>query len=158
MTYHEKWNFLQRYRWLDHMIQDHLALSAHWRSRAEQMTAHYGVAGQSPDSPGFPAALEKVLELEQQIETETEELKALYQVIHQSLQQLPDPREAMVLKERFLLGYSFEKIAQRMHYDVSYIHRLKKDGINHLQLSMFVHKSCDTIKAGKFGPRESQHA
>lgn len=145
MTYNEKLAILVRYRWLEDEIKDKQALASRWRSRAEQMTAHYGAAGPSSSSAGFPAALENAMELEQEIEKEIAEAKELYLCISRGIKELKDPRQAAVLRQRFLLGYSPERIAWRMHYDVSYVHRLKKDGIKNLKLSTFVHSDRDKL-------------
>ena len=79
------------------------------------------------------------------IKLRLEEAKRLYQVISQGIQDLNSPLQATVLRKRFLLGYSPEKIARQLHYDVSYIHKQKKDGIKNLKLSTFVHSDRDKL-------------
>ncbi len=145
MTYNEKLNLLLRYGQLETEIRDQQALANRWRSRAEQMTPRYGASGAPSESAGFTAALEKAIELEKEIERDLEEAKWLYQVISRGIQDLSSPLQATVLRKRFLLGYSPERIARQLHYDVSYIHKQKKDGIKNLKLSTFVHSDRDKL-------------
>lgn len=145
MTYNEKLKLLLRYGQLETEIRDQQAMVNRWRSRAEQMTPRYGAGGTPSESAGFTAALEKALELEKEIERDLEEAKRLYQIISQGIQDLSSPLQATVLRKRFLLGYSPEKIARQLHYDVSYIHKQKKSGIKNLKLSTFVHSDRDKL-------------
>ena len=145
MTYNEKLKLLLRYGQLETEIRDQQAMVNRWRSQAERITPRYGAGGAHSESAGFTVALEKALELEKEMERDLEEAKRLYQVISQGIQDLNSPLQATVLRKRFLLGYSPEKIARQLHYDVSYIHKQKKDGIKNLKLSTFVHSDRDKL-------------
>ena len=92
MTYNEKLAYLRSYRQQEHHIDALLAEKERWRSRAKAMTAHYGAAGTKGGSVGFPVAVEKVLELEAQMDREIDAVMAQRNAIRAAVQGLSDRR------------------------------------------------------------------
>ena len=134
MTYNEKLAYLRSYRQQEHHIDALLAEAERWRSRAKAMTAHYGAAGTKGGSAGFPGAVEKVLELEAEISREIDAIQATRSTIQNAIGQLEDPRQANVLRLKYLAGKREQNIAQLTHYHLRYVQKLARQGVKNIEL------------------------
>ena len=134
MTYNEKLAYLRGYRQQEHHIDALLAEAERWRSRAKAMTAHYGAAGGKGGSAGFPGAVEKVLELEGQIEQEIDAIMTQRQIIGLAIQSLRDQRYQDVLSLHYQAGLSIQKVAEKLHYEEKYVYKLRRKAIKALPL------------------------
>lgn len=139
MTYNEKLAYLRSYRQQEHHIDALLAEAERWRSRAKAMTAHYGTLGGKGGSVGFPGAMEKVLELKEQIEQEINSIMTQRQIIRLAIQSLADQRYQDVLSLYYQAGLSIQKAASDLHYEEKYVYKLRRKAIKALPLERFLH-------------------
>lgn len=139
MTYNEKLAYLRSYRQQEHHIDTLLAEAERWRSRAKAMTAHYGATGGKGGFTGFPGAVEKVLELEAQIEQEIDAIMTQRQIIGLAIQSLRDQRYQDVLSLHYQAGLSIQKVAAHLHYEEKYVYKLRRKAIKALPLERFLH-------------------
>lgn len=138
MTYNEKLAYLRNYRQQEHHIDALLAEAERWRSRAKAMTAHYGAAGGKGDSAGFPGAVEKVLELEAQMDREIDAIRAQRNAIRAAVQGLSDKRYREVLNLHYLGGLPIHKVAEKLHYEEKYTYKLRRKGVKALPLEEYL--------------------
>lgn len=138
MTYNEKLAYLRSYRRQEHHIDALLAEAERWRSRAKAMTAHYGAAGGKGSSAGFPGAVEKVLELEEQIGMEIDAIQAQRNAIQAAVQGLSDKRYREVLNLHYLGGLPIHKVAEKLHYEEKYTYKLRRKGVKALPLEDYL--------------------
>lgn len=134
MTYREKLDYLRSYRQQEHHIDALLAETERWRSRAKAMTAHYGAAGTKGGSAGFPGAVEKVLELEAQMDREIDAIQKIRGNVVRAIDGLKDARQANVLRLKYIVGKREQEIADKMHYHIRYIQKLHRQGVKNLNL------------------------
>ncbi len=139
MTYNEKLAYLRSYRQKEHHIDVLLAEAERWRSRAKAMTAHYDVTSGKGGSAGFPGAVEKVLELEGQMDREIDAIMAQRQIIKLAIQSLADQRYQDVLSLHYQAGLSIQKVAAHLHYEEKYVYKLRRKAIKALPLERFLH-------------------
>lgn len=133
MTYNEKLAYLRSYRQQEHHIDTLLAEAERWRSRAKAMTAHYGAAGGKGGSTGFPGAVEKVLELEAQMDREIDAIQEVRDNVVRAIDGLKDVRQANVLRLRYLSGIHWEEISNRTHYSLRSVYYLHRAGVRALE-------------------------
>ena len=138
MTYNEKLAYLRSYRQQEHHIDTLLAEAERWRSRAKAMTAHYGAAGGKGGSTGFPGAVEKVLELEAQMDREIDAIMAQRNAIRAAVQSLSDRRYREVLNLNYLGGLPIRKVAEKLHYEEKYTYKLRRKGVKALPLEEYL--------------------
>ena len=80
------------------------------------------VQGGPLPSPG--AAIDKLVDLNREIEQQTERLRAARQEIAACIESIEDPRYRMVLKFKYMDGLSNTGIADRTGYDERHVRRL----------------------------------
>ena len=134
MTYNEKLAYLRNYRQQEHHIDALLAEAERWRSRAKAMTAHYGAAGGKGGSTGFPGAVEKVLELEAQMDREIDAIQEVRDNVVRAIDELKDLRQANVLRLKYIIGKREQEISEKMHYHIRYVQKLNRLGVKNLNL------------------------
>lgn len=139
MTYNEKLAYLQNYRQQEHHLDTLLAEKERWRSRATAITAHYDATGGKGGSTGFPGAVEKVLELEAQMDRKIDAIMAQRQIIKLAIQSLADQRYQDVLSLHYQAGLSIQKVAAHLHYEEKYVYKLRRKAIKALPLERFLH-------------------
>lgn len=138
MTCNEKLAYLCSYRQQEHHIDALLAEAERWRSRAKAMTAHYGATGTKGGSAGFPGAVEKVLELEAQMDREIDAIMAQRNAIRAAVQGLSDRRYREVLNLHYLGGLPIHKVAEKLHYEEKYTYKLRRKGVKALPLEDYL--------------------
>ena len=134
MTYNEKLAYLRSYRQQEHHIDALLAEAERWRSRAKAMTAHYGTLGGKGGSVGFPGAVEKVLELEAQMDREIDAIQEVRDNVVRAIDGLKDARQANVLRMKYIVGKREQEISEKMHYHIRYVQKLNRLGVKNLNL------------------------
>lgn len=89
-------------------------------------------SGRHPQLSGMPRggqsdwvdALAAYLELEKRINAEKSALMREYIQIKDAIDQVDDARYRAILEHRYIDGWTWEQIAEQMHYDVRHVHRL----------------------------------
>ena len=119
----EKKEWLSMYRLLDQQIDSLIAEEARWRKRALLPTA-----------AGRGEAAEKIAALCGRINREIDRLADLRQVMEQVIGRVRDPGLRLLLRYKYIEGFTFEVIADRMHYCWRQILRRHKAALQALPL------------------------
>lgn len=99
----------------------------YWISKATKVTASYsGMPNSNNSSSGdkIQLSVEKISEIEEQLNCRIAELIALRQEIDTAIGTIGDIRLETVLRYRYIDGLSFEQIALKMMYSYDHIIRL----------------------------------
>lgn len=117
MTNQEKKRYLGRYRTLNREIDRLMAEKSEWRARAERITPSYtGMPASGAHDSRLTLAVEKIVELEGKINQEIDRLVTLREEIERSIAGLPDESLQLLLRYRYIQGYTWERIAVEMNY------------------------------------------
>ena len=88
--------------------------------------------GGGGDGQTLPRAVERIEEARQAYKAQCEESARIREEITFALQQLDDETEFNILYRRYLCGDKWERIADRLHLTVSWVFRLHKKAVQHL--------------------------
>ena len=133
MTYEEKRRWLSRYG--DAMVKaKHLRDDLDEAERDTGCTTQQltGMPGGGGDGQALPRAVERIEEARQAYKAQCEESARIREEITFALQQLDDETEFNILYRRYLCGDKWERIADRLHLTVSWVFRLHKKAVQHL--------------------------
>lgn len=120
-----KIRYLSRYRRLNQRIDRLLEEQSRWREMALKITP---VLSQTPGGgeSGSPIErpMDKVLEIDEEINREIDELQTVRQEIRAALNQLEDESLKLLMEYRYIDGLTWEQIAVKMNYSYMQICRL----------------------------------
>lgn len=112
-----KIRYLSRYRRLNQRIDRLLEEQSRWREMALKITP---VLSQTPGGgeSGSPIErpMDKVLEIDVEINREIDELQIVRQEIRAALNQLEDESLKLLMEYRYIDGLTWEQIAVKMNY------------------------------------------
>lgn len=112
-----KIRYLSRYRRLNQHIDRLLEEQSRWREMALKITP---VLSQTPGGgeSGSPIErpMDKVLEIDAEINREIDELQTVRQEIRAALNQLEDENLKLLMEYRYIDGLTWEQIAVKMNY------------------------------------------
>ena len=112
-----KIRYLSRYRRLSKRIDRLLEEQSRWREMALKVTP---VLSQTPGGgeSGSPIErpMDKVLEIDEEINREIDELQTVRQEIRAALNQLEDESLKLLMEYRYIDGLTWEQIAVKMNY------------------------------------------
>ena len=133
MTYAEKKAWLWRYRSAKRFERLRLDELATLEAEAMHTTQRYSaMPGGGRDGQALPRAVERIEEARQAYKAQCEESARIREEITFALQQLDDETEFNILYRRYLCGDKWERIADRLHLTVSWVFRLHKKAVQHL--------------------------
>lgn len=133
MTYEEKKTWLWRYRSAKRFERLRLDELATLEAEAIHTTQRYSaMPGGGGDGQALPRAVERIEEARQAYKAQCEESARIREEITFALQQLDDETEFNILYRRYLCGDKWERIADRLHLTVSWVFRLHKKAVQHL--------------------------
>lgn len=133
MTYEEKKAWLWRYRSAKRFERLRLDELATLEAEAMHTTQRYSaMPGGGGDGQALPRAVERIEEARQAYKAQCEESARIREEITFALQQLDDETEFNILYQRYLCGDKWERIADRLHLTVSWVFRLHKKAVQHL--------------------------
>mgnify|MGYP000901666547 FL=1 len=133
MTYEEKKVWLWRYRSAKRFERLRLDELATLEAEAMHTTQRYSaMPGGGGDGQTLPRAVERIEEARQAYKAQCEESARIREEITFALQQLDDETEFNILYRRYLCGDKWERIADRLHLTVSWVFRLHKKAVQHL--------------------------
>lgn len=121
-----KIRYLSRYRRLNERIDRLLEEQSRWREMALKITP---VLSQTPGGGnGSPIErpMDKVLEIDEEINREIDELQTVRQEIRAALNQLEDESLKLLMEYRYIDGLTWEQIAVKM--DISWRWSIKLHG------------------------------
>ena len=130
-----KIRYLSRYRRLNQRIDRLLEEQSRWREMALKITP---VLSQTPGGgeSGSPIErpMDKVLEIDEEINREIDELQIVRQEIRAALNQLEDESLKLLMEYRYIDGMTWERIAVKMHYSYMQICRLHGKALKTIML------------------------
>lgn len=139
MTYQEKVRYLSSYRRMVQEcadIQDEIVRLEH---KKERMGSSFPKMPESTSIDNKSALEELLIEidnLENKIKGRTMYFGTILDEIEETINSIPDPSAQQLLRYRYIHGYTFERIADRMKYtDKSYVFRLHKRILNQYDFS-----------------------
>lgn len=113
--------YLNQYRALNKYIDCKLEQISQLEAFATRLspTAMFDRSGNISDRVGSNVA--KIVDLERKIDSDIDELVKLRDEISCTISQISDVNIRILLEMRYLSGYSWEKIASKMHYAEKYV-------------------------------------
>lgn len=143
MTNREKKQILLQFGEIDRHIKELQNESSLWRSRAENASATLSGEPKGAGTAGgrLERSVERIIEIEKQIESETDELFKIRRKIITAVKALPDMRERRIVYLCYIGkicagGYKRLKlvqIAEEMNYSEKHIRRLHSAALFHIR-------------------------
>lgn len=131
-----KIKYLSRYISLNRRIDRLLEKKAKWWSLCLKTTTNLSQAPGGGES-GSPVErpMDKVLEIEAEINREIDELQEVCRGIKTVLGQLEDDTLRLLMEYRYLDGLTFEEIAVKMHYSWRWVIKLHGKALAEIKIS-----------------------
>lgn len=131
-----KIKYLSRYISLNRRIDRLLEKKAKWWSLCLKTTPNLSQAPGGGES-GSPVErpMDKVLEIEAEINREIDELQEVCRGIKTVLGQLEDDTLRLLMEYRYLDGLTFEEIAVKMHYSWRWVIKLHGKALAEIKIS-----------------------
>lgn len=131
-----KIKYLSRYIALNRRIDRLLEEKAKWWSLCLKTTPNLSQAPGGGES-GSPVErpMDKVLEIEAEINREIDELQEVCRGIKTVLGQLEDDTLRLLMEYRYLDGLTFEEIAVKMHYSWRWVIKLHGKALAEIKIS-----------------------
>lgn len=118
----QKIRYLSRYRRLNQRIDRLLEEQSRWRERALKITP---TLSQAPGGGGSGSPIErpmdKVLEIDVEINREIDAMQTIRQEIRKTLNQLEDENLKLLMEYRYIDGMTWEQIAEKMDYSRQWV-------------------------------------
>ncbi len=132
----KKRNFLERYQKLNQEINWNLERLAQWKSFSQKVTASYSAVGTGGAGPAdrVQFSYDKIEALAGQINTDIDRLVDLRLSIEKTLSGLPDTTYRILLWQRYIMGETWEKIAEELNYCSKQVMRLHLKALQSLEL------------------------
>ena len=131
-----KIRYLSRYREIDRQIDRLLEEQSRWRERALKITP---VLSQTPGGgeSGSPIErpMDKVLEIDEEINREIDELQTVRQEIRSALDQLEDENLKLLMEYRYIDGMTWEQVAEKMDYSRQWVTSLHRTALQKIKLT-----------------------
>ena len=135
--------YLQQVTHLDRRIQQKFEQVEDLRSMLGKITATVSdlpMGGGSIYKGGDLALINKIVDLENEINRDVDRLIDLKRHISGIIEAVEDPRERELLVYRYLQGKTFEEIAFKMHYHWNWIHKLHSQALENLCVEVYIDK------------------
>ncbi len=115
--------YLDQYRILDEDINCKLGQVAELRAMAEK-TSPSSASSNSGTSDRVGKTVAKIVDLEIEINDKIDELLKFRNEIQFQIAAIGDPVYKLILEERYINGYSFERISRHLNYSRVHVCRL----------------------------------
>lgn len=135
MTKAEKVQYLKQYKTLDRRINRLLEELARWRAKAEAISpvcSDMPRGGASEDR--IAIAIERIIELEQEINAEIDRFVDLRRTIELYIETIPDDKLRELMRYRYIDGFAWDEVAERMHYSGRQAYRLHGAALSALDI------------------------
>ena len=124
MSYHDKIKWLRRY-------QDSLRRERELEREVDQMETLAtrvtprlsGMPGGGADGQSLPRAVEGIIRAKQELEAQVNVCKAIRAEVVAALEQITNPQDHEILRRRYVLGQTWEKIAVETFYSYKQVRR-----------------------------------
>lgn len=132
----QKIRYLSRYRRINARINRLLEEQGRWREIAMRTTPSMSQApgGGGSGSP-IERPMDKVLEIDAEINREIDELQTVRQEIRAALNQLEDENLELLMEYRYIDGLTWERIAEKMDYSRQWVFRLHGKALQKIELA-----------------------
>ncbi len=132
----QKIRYLSRYRKIDRQIDQLLEEQSRWRERALKITP---ILSQAPGGGGSGSPIErpmdKVSEIDAEINRKIDELKIVQREIEETLNQLENGHLNALMKYRYINGLTWERIAEKMDYSRQWVTSLHGIALQKIKLT-----------------------
>lgn len=135
--YEEKKKFLRGYLYAEQESKRLMEERQRYIDMATKITSGYRVGGKVMSGGGqgkIPYAVEKLSELEMEIGRAIEKMEEQRREVLNAIRGLENHAQREVLTRRYINGDKWEKIAEEMNYDYSYVLKLHKSAVKALIL------------------------
>ena len=128
--------YLSRYRRLNERIDRLLEEQSRWREMALKITPTLSqTPGGGESGSPIERPMDKVLEIDVEINREIGELQIVRQEIHAALNQLEDENLKLLMEYRYIDGLTWEQVAEKMHYSWRHTCRLHGEALAKINMS-----------------------
>lgn len=135
MNYSEKVEWLSRYRAAlkkEKLLRDELQAL---RERAAGCgKAFDGVPGAASDGQSLPRAVESILKAQQELECQINVCGAIRREVVAAIGTVQNAKDQDILRRRYLLGHTYEQIAEDVFFDERHVRRRHKAAVQALRL------------------------
>lgn len=135
MNYSEKVEWLRRYRAAlkkEKLLRDEL--QALWERAAGCGKAFDGVPGVASDGQSLPRAVESILKAQQELECQINVCGAIRREVVAAIGTVQNAKDQDILRRRYLLGHTYEQIAEDVFFDERHVRRRHKAAVQALRL------------------------
>lgn len=131
-----KIKYLSRYIALNRRIDRLLEEQSRWREKAMRITPVLSpVPGGGGSGSPIERPMDKVLEIDVEINREIDELQIVRQEIRAALNQLEDENLKLLMEYRYIDGMTWEQIAEKMDYSRQWIFSLHGKALQKIELA-----------------------
>lgn len=130
-----KIRYLSRYRRLNQRIDRLLEEQSRWRERALKITPTLSQAPGGGNGSPIERPMDKVLEIDVEINREIDELQTVRQEIRAALNQLEDENLKLLMEYRYIDGLTWEQIAEKMDYSRQWVTSLHGTALLKIELT-----------------------
>ncbi|MBC8546103.1 hypothetical protein H8711_04030 [Clostridiaceae bacterium NSJ-31] len=118
MTNQEKKQYLLQYRNNESEISRTIEELTRWESRARRVTSGWSdlSSGTSNQGDRIQMCVEKIIEMQNKLAEQIDRGVALREDIEKAIGAVADDRLRLLLRYRYIDGYTWERIAVEMHY------------------------------------------
>ena len=135
MNYSEKVEWLSRYRAAlkkEKLLRDELQAL---RERAAGCgKAFDGVPGAASDGQSLPRSVESILKAQQELECQINVCGAIRREVVAAIGTVQNAKAQDILRRRYLLGHTYEQIAEDVFFDERHVRRRHKAAVQALRL------------------------
>ena len=132
----QKIRYLSRYRRLNQRIDRLLEEQGRWREKAMRITPVLSpVPGGGGSGSPIERPMDKVLEIDVEINREIDELQIVRQEIRAALNQLEDENLELLMEYRYIDGLTWERIAEKMDYSRQWVFSLHGKALQKIELA-----------------------
>lgn len=135
MTYEDTVRWLRRYQESLRRERELAQEVEELQSEACRMTPLLsGMPGGKSDGQGLPRAVERLLAIKEDLQTQIERGCAIRREVSEAIQRIDRPQEQEILRRRYLLGQLWETIAVEMHIAQRWVYRQHKNAVTRLTI------------------------
>lgn len=132
----QKIRYLSRYRRLNQRIDRLLEEQSRWREKAMRITPVLSpVPGGGGSGSPIERPMDKVLEIDAEINREVDELQTVRQEIRAALNQLEDENLELLMEYRYIDRLTWERIAEKMDYSRQWVFRLHGKALQKIEIT-----------------------
>lgn len=135
MTYKEKVRWLRRYQECLHREQELADELKQFRAHAYKITSSLtGMPKAGNDGQSLSRGVEKIVQVQNDLQTQIERCFSIRQEIITVLEQIPDQRDQEILRRRYMMNEKWEQIASDVNYCCRQVHRRHRVCVEALNL------------------------